>query len=119
MDLSVSFRLKISESCLQMLMGLCVLVYSQLCPSIKIKLINMVFHQGLKGDYNWLITVFIISLAAPLGNTKRILFPDWLPEWVGWAHLSHFDLAKKKRVERTYNVRNLCTISAQKAAEDS
>ena len=60
MDLSVSFRLKISESCLQMLMGLCVLVYSQLCPSIKIKLINMVFHQGLKGDYNWLITVFII-----------------------------------------------------------
>ena len=60
MDLSVSFRLKVSESCLQMLMRLCVLVYSQLCPSIKIKLITMVFHQGLKGDYNWLITVFII-----------------------------------------------------------
>ena len=60
MDLRVSFRLKIFESCLQMLMRLWELVYTQSCPSTKIKLINMVFHQGLKGDYDWLITVFFI-----------------------------------------------------------
>ena len=51
---------------------------------------------------------------------KQILFPDWLPERVGWAHLAHSDPAQKiKCMERTYNVRNSCTISAQKATEDS
>ena len=33
--------------------------------------------------------IIIISLASSVNNMKRILWSDWLPEWVRWAHHPH------------------------------
>ena len=71
--------------------------------------LRFIHNRASRQKLNWWIWFF-----------KQILFPDWLPERVGWAHLAHFDPTQKiKCMERTYNVRNSCTISAQKATEDS
>ena len=60
-----------------------------------------------------------------MGNMKRILCSDRLLEQARWTHFARSGLPAlipRKRVERTYRVRNFWTMSAtksQKATEDS
>ena len=119
MDLRVSFRLKISESCLQMLMRLWELVYTQSCPSTKMKLKS--FSSGFKRRL-WLANNRIFYIAGSAPGKYEANPVSWLAAWAGRmgpSSLLWSRTKKKKCLKRTYNVRNFCTISAQKATEDS
>ena len=67
--------------------------------------------QGLKPktlcirDVIWrdvCMPIFTISPAAPVGNMRRILRSDWLPEQARWAHLAHLGL--RTLIPRKFNI---------------
>ena len=58
------------------------------------------------------VAFLVIQLVALVGNMKRILCSDWLPEWARWAHLPRSGLPasipfkKKNCVRQIDKVRN-------------
>ena len=65
----------------------------------------------------------VIQLVALVGNMKRILCSDWLPEWARWAHLPRSGLPalipfKKKKLREADWQRTKSAMETQAATED-
>ena len=61
----------------------------------------------------------IISLEAPVGNIKRTLCSDWLPERARWAHDGLALIPRKKRIAKFVILGAVSAMWWQKVAEDS